>query len=134
MIGLSIKDINRKSGYNVTQTENEGFFKFFTGYGVHYSVGFMPDDCLLSEDAYHLIIANVNNRKSPRDIKVRDTVLSIVDEFFEKNNTTLLYIYVKLETENSQCAKDYLSIGFPHINIRTTSHSCHHQSLIMTDC
>lgn len=44
------------------------------------------------EEAYHLIIANVNHHKSPSDFKVRDTVLQIVDEFFNTNNTTLLYI------------------------------------------
>lgn len=52
----------------------------------------MEDDLLMQEDAYQLIIANVNHRSSPRDAKVRDTVIGIVDEFFRKNNTTLLYI------------------------------------------
>lgn len=47
---------------------------------------------LQSQDAYQLIIANVNHRKSPSDIKVRDTILQIVDEFFAVNNSTLLYI------------------------------------------
>lgn len=60
--------------------------------GIHYSVGFMEDDILLSKDSYQLIIANINNHKSPRDYKVRDTILSIVDEFFNTNNSTLLYI------------------------------------------
>ncbi|MBO7099563.1 MAG: hypothetical protein J6W21_06840 [Bacteroidaceae bacterium] len=52
----------------------------------------MPDDCLMQSEAYHLIIVNVDNRPSPNDRKVKDTVLSVVAEFFEKNNTTLLYI------------------------------------------
>ena len=39
-----------------------------------------------------IIIANINNHKSPRDRKVRDTIVSIVDEFFRCNNSTLLYI------------------------------------------
>ena len=92
MTELSLSKINSQSGYTVMKEEHEGFFEFFTDFSVHYSVGFMPDDCLLNEEAYHLIIANVNNRKSPRDVKVRDTILSVVDDFFEKNNTTLLYI------------------------------------------
>jgi len=41
---------------------------------------------------YPLIIANLNNVKSPRDTKVRDSILAIVDEFFNKNQSTLLYI------------------------------------------
>ena len=66
--------------------------QFFTDGGVHYSVGFMEDDVLLSKNSYQLIIANINNHKSPRDRKVRDTIVSIVDEFFRCNNSTLLYI------------------------------------------
>ena len=55
---------------------------------------FLHCECIIfkQEDAYQLIIANVNHRSSPRDAKVRDTVIGIVDEFFRKNNTTLLYI------------------------------------------
>lgn len=47
---------------------------------------------LMQEDAYQLVITNVNHRASPRDAMVRDTVIGIVDEFFRANNTTLLYI------------------------------------------
>lgn len=61
--------------------------------GIYYSVGFMEDDILLSKDFYQLIITNINNHKSPRDYKVRDTILSIIDEFFNTNNSTLSYIY-----------------------------------------
>lgn len=50
------------------------------------------DDILLSQNSYQLIIANINNHKSPRDHKVRDTIIAIVDEFFRNNNSTLLYI------------------------------------------
>ena len=48
--------------------------------------------CYLNKESYQLIIANLNNRKSMRDKKVRDTIVAIVDEFFNCNNSTLLYI------------------------------------------
>lgn len=71
----------------------EGFFEFLTDGDVHYSVGFMLDqDTLQLPDCYELIIANINNKKSHSDHKLRDTVLAIVDEFFRVNNYTLLYI------------------------------------------
>lgn len=89
---LSLTRINEKSSYQVEFTEEEGFYQFYTDRGVHYSVGFMEDDILLSHNSYQLIIANINNHKSPRDWKVRDTIVSIVDEFFRCNNSTLLYI------------------------------------------
>lgn len=96
---LSLENINQKAPYRVIEAGKRSFYDFFTAHGVHYSVGFMEDDTLLSCEAYQLIIANVNNRKSPRDICVRDTVLLIVDEFFNQNNATLLYI---CETEDNK--------------------------------
>lgn len=89
---LDIKLINAQSPYKVEVSAEENFFEFFTEHDVHYSVGFMPDDSLMQSEAYHLIIVNVDNRPSPSDRKVKDTVLTIVGEFFSKNNTTLLYI------------------------------------------
>lgn len=92
IFSLSLERINREASYQVELTGEDGFYQFFTDGGVHYSVGFMEDDVLLSKKSYQLIIANINNHKSPRDRKVRDTIIAIVDEFFRCNNSTLLYI------------------------------------------
>ena len=89
---LSLEAINASAPYEVTEGREENFYEFFTVHDVHYSVGFMEDDILMQEEAYQLIVVNVNHRSSPRDAKVRDTVIGIVDEFFRANNTTLLYI------------------------------------------
>ena len=89
---LDSKRINSHAPYQVKESDDINFFEFFTASDVHYSVGFMPDDSLMQSEAYHLIIINVDNRPSPSDRKVKDTVLAIVAEFFERNNTTLLYI------------------------------------------
>lgn len=89
---LSLELINKVAAYPVVCNEQDGFFHFFTDGGIHYSVGFIEDDILLSKKSYQLIIANLNNRKSMRDKKVRDTIVAIVDEFFNRNNATLLYI------------------------------------------
>ena len=89
---LSVKHINEVAPYHVEPAEEEGFYQFFTDSKVHYSVGFLLDDILLTQESYQLIIANLNNHKSPRDRKVRDTVMSIVNEFFHCNNATLLYL------------------------------------------
>ena len=93
ILHLSLERINSgETPYQVEPTEQNGFYQFFTDGGVHYSVGFMEDAVLLSPNSYQLIIANINNHKSPRDRKVRDTIVSIVDEFFRCNNSTLLYL------------------------------------------
>jgi hypothetical protein len=89
---LSLFAINEKAPYHVLKGELVGSFRFFTDNGVQYSVDFIPDDLITEGESYQLIIANVNNRKSPRDTKVKDSVLVIIDEFFKKNQSTLLYI------------------------------------------
>lgn len=71
---------------------NRSDFYFTTDYGVDYKICFLDSDLLMSDEAYELVIANVNNIKSPRDNKLRRTVMAVVYEFFEKNNMTLLYI------------------------------------------
>lgn len=89
---LALEAINAKTAYPVEENEQDGFYQFFTDGGVHYSVGFLEDDILLSKESYQLIIANLNNRKSMRDKKVRETIVAIIDEFFACNNSTLVYI------------------------------------------
>ena len=89
---LSLKRINESAPYSVAEGESVGTFRFFSEKGVHYAVDFIPDDLIRTGDSYQLIIANLNNKKSPRDIRVRDSILAIVDEFFNKNQSTLLYI------------------------------------------
>ena len=88
---LSLQAINTRASYQVGEV-SEGCYQFFTDYGVHCTVEFVLDDSLMSRETYHLIIVNVNHQKSPSDVKVRDTIISIIDEFFDCNNTTLLYI------------------------------------------
>lgn len=88
---LSLISINVVAPYKVTMVGN-CCYQFFTDYGVHCTIEFVPDDSLMSRETYHLVIVNVNHQKSPSDVKVRDTIISIIDEFFERNNTTLLYI------------------------------------------
>lgn len=43
-------------------------------------------------ESYVFSIINVNNTPSPRDIKMRDTVMLIIENFFEMNQAALLYI------------------------------------------
>lgn len=87
-----VDTINLTATYTVSSDQQGSEFKFSTKYGVQYSVSFMEDDSLLSRESYQLIIANVNHVKAPQDVGVRDTILAIIENFFQANNTTLLYI------------------------------------------
>lgn len=92
MHSLNLKRINEKAPYLVTLNENDETYTFVTESGVEYSIGFMPDDLLQSDESYEFVIANLNDKKSPRDKKVKDTVVTIVEEFFNSNSATILYL------------------------------------------
>lgn len=89
---IDIGRINNVSPYKVQPAKTDNFFEFVTDYGVRYSIGFMPDDGLLSVEAYHFIIANMENKPSPKDEKVRLTVMVCIEEFFARKNNVMLYI------------------------------------------
>lgn len=55
-------------------------------------VGMEADETSMGFMVYQLVVINANNKKSPRDHKVRDTLVAIIEDFFDSNNETLLYI------------------------------------------
>ena len=61
-------------------------------YGVNYTISFMPSDLMPEYDAYEFAISNTNNRKSPRDYKLRQTILTLIYEFFHQRNAVMLYL------------------------------------------
>lgn len=90
---LDISAINRVAPYTVHHVPNKNFVSFRINYGVEYLAGFDKDDLsLLNTDVYQFSIINANNKKSPRDSKVRDTIIAIVENFFALNNEVMLYI------------------------------------------
>ncbi len=48
-------------------------------------ISFEKDDILQSGIVYQFGISNPQGTKSPRDQKVRNTILAIIEEFFYKN-------------------------------------------------
>lgn len=92
MVSLNLEHINSHSPYTVTALEDSMCFRFVTDFDVIYYVSFLEDELLLSDESYQFVIANTNNRRSPRDSKLRRAIMAIVYEFFECSNTALLYI------------------------------------------
>ncbi len=88
---LSIESINLLSPYKVIQGEN-GTYSFVTDSSVEIFVCFEKDEILQTGESYQLGISNPKGTKSPRDLKIRQTILAIVSEFFAKNQAGLLYI------------------------------------------
>ena len=78
---LSLKMINASSPYDVMMVDSNTY-RFVTDYGVEIAISFDLDDLLEHCEAYMFNITNVNKHRSPRDMKVRDTVIAIIDNFW----------------------------------------------------
>lgn len=92
MVRLSLQNINTTAPYHVEYGAVDGFFKFTSDCGATFGVAFEQDCLLQTTESYQFAITNYDNKKSPRDPKVRETVFAIVSEFFAKNQAALLYI------------------------------------------
>lgn len=89
---LDTNRINAQAPYNVTFDPATCLYKFASEYNVSFSVGFEKNELLESGESYQFVLTNYEGKKSPRDLKVRDTVLAIIEEFFLINEAALLYI------------------------------------------
>lgn len=63
-----------------------------TDYGVIYRAGFSLTDVLACTEIHEFVIINVNRKRSPRDPKLKDTIIAIVTDFFKSSETAMLYI------------------------------------------
>ena len=89
---LSLDIINTTAPYEVYWHEHSRTYRFKSDYGVVLAIGFDDDDMIENAESYVLSIINVNKIPSPRDFKMRDTVMLIIEDFFNKNEAALLYI------------------------------------------
>ena len=89
---LSLDVINANSEYTVRKDDKEDTLSFVTDNSAEIFISFEKDDILQSGLVYQFGISNPKGTKSPRDSKVRNTILAIIEEFFDKNKAALLYI------------------------------------------
>lgn len=108
---LPLSYINDKAPYKVTIGENEEI-EFVTEYGVEYRIFFMEDSSIWEDNAYQFLINKKNRKASPNDIKLKETILAIIEAFFLSNPYILLYI---CETGDSlQAARNRLFVKWFH--------------------
>ena len=72
---LELDRINANSPYIVELDFSTGLFKFVSDFGVSFSVAFEKDELLQSRESYQFALTNYEGTKSPRDSKVRETVI-----------------------------------------------------------
>ena len=92
MKALSLDIINASAPYEVYWHEASRTYRFRSDYDVVLAIGFDDDDIIETAESYVFSIINVNNVPSPRDMKMRDTVMLIIENFFDMNQAALLYI------------------------------------------
>ena len=88
---LSVDNINQTSPYWVIQLDDMTF-RFVTKHGTVYRVGFYKDPYFLGDKAYHFFIANENNTVAPKDLNVYKVITCVLEEFFSKDSSVMLYI------------------------------------------
>ena len=89
---LSLDIINASAPYEVYWHEKSRTYRFKSDFGVVLAIGFDDDDIIENAESYVFSIINVNKIPSPRDLKMRDTVMLIIENFFNINEAALLYI------------------------------------------
>ena len=91
MIFFSLPRILNQSPYEIILSE--GDFLFQTDKGIRYEISFNKEDIVLGEcETYQFIIRKLDEVNSKYDPKVKDTIFSIINEFFLSNQQILLYI------------------------------------------
>ena len=111
---MSLAAINANSPYEVKVALADDTLCFITDYDAEIFVTFERDDILHNGLVYQFGISNPKGVKSPRDPKVRETILAIVEEFFAKNNAALI-----IRKDNPQFA-DLVSEFIATVNLLNT--------------
>jgi hypothetical protein len=101
---LSLKSINDKAPLEVSLTTS-GTFTFGTE-KARYIVGFVEDYAILDSGVYQFFIENISGAKNTLSTKVFQTIVSIIEEFFKKNDSAMLYICDT--ADGKQSARDRL--------------------------
>lgn len=84
MKSLALDVINASAPYEVYWHEVYHTYRFRSDYDVVLAIGFDDDDIIETAESYVFSIINVNNVPSPRDLKMRDTVMLIIENFFNR--------------------------------------------------
>ena len=90
----NLENINVRAPYKVRRelTNNYSFY-FETDYGLKYTISFMLEYSFVQSGAYQFCINVEGDGRSPGDKKLRQTIFTIIEEFFEVNGSeAMLYL------------------------------------------
>jgi len=88
---LDLDRINKDDVYPVSSMSDTDY-QFVTDAGLHIAIQFYEESRFGGLTGYWLGLANLDDKPSFNDDKVRCTIESILEEFFRLNSTFLLYL------------------------------------------
>ena len=88
---LDFARIQANSPYTIEEVAN-GIYLFETDNDVLYKIEFEEDTAIGNCDTYQFYINNVQHVRAERDTKVKQTVMTILIEFFRANASVVLYV------------------------------------------
>lgn len=91
---LSLENINNHAPYGVRHREDNFYsFYFETDFGLKYTISFMLENSFVQSGAFQFCINVEGAGRSPGDVKLRQTVFAIIEEFFAVNGKeAMLYL------------------------------------------
>lgn len=102
---LNIARINITAPYKVWN--EDGTYRFETDHGISYIVDFDIDDNPFYQ-CFWFNLTNPHHAKSPGDIKIAQTVICIIEEFFLQNPDVLLYMCSNDNGQQAQRSRLFL--------------------------
>ena len=106
MNNLDTERINEYAPYKVEM--ESGQYIFETDHNILYGVSFDEDMMPGSLKAYWFNLTNHSQKASPRDSKIRATVILIIEEFFRSNPDILLYMCDSADNQQAQRSRLFL--------------------------
>lgn len=112
---LNIARINITAPYKVWN--EDGTYRFETDHGISYIVDFDIDDNPFYQ-CFWFNLTNPHHAKSPGDIKIAQTVICIIEEFFLQNDRELVFTILEMpgqfweftERKHTISFDEYLSV------------------------
>ena len=103
---LDTERIDEYAPYKVEM--EDGQYIFETDHDILYGVSFDEETMPGSLKAYWFNLTNHSQKASPRDSKIRATVILIIEEFFRSNPDILLYMCDSANNQQAQRARLFL--------------------------
>ena len=115
---LSLENINNHAPYGVRHREDNFYsFYFETDFGLKYTISFMLENSFVQSGAFQFCINVEGAGRSPGDVRLRQTVFAIIEEFFAVNGKEAMLYLCETGDEKEGLRNRLFSDGLTPMNI-----------------